>query len=51
MTSELLEIKMARILKFNKDKADEAILRMKEDITKIDKDLGNMVKSPANCLR
>jgi topoisomerase-4 subunit A len=40
----LMEIKMARILKFNKDKADEAIARMKEEIAEIDKDLANMVE-------
>ena len=39
----LMEIKMARILKFNKDKADEAIARMKKEIARIDKDLANMV--------
>lgn len=41
---KLMEIKMARILKFNKDKADEAIARMKGEIVEIDKDLGNMVE-------
>lgn len=40
---KLMEIKMARILKFNKEKADEAIARMKEEIAAIDKDLSNMV--------
>ena len=40
---KLMEIKMARILKFNKDKAEEAIARMKADIARIDKDLANMV--------
>ena len=39
---KLMEIKMARILKFNKDKAEEAIARMKADIARIDKDLSNM---------
>ena len=39
----LMEIKMARILKFNKEKAEEAIARMKADIARIDKDLSNMV--------
>ena len=29
---KLMEIKMARILKFNKDKADENIARIKEEI-------------------
>ncbi|MBP3775034.1 MAG: DNA gyrase/topoisomerase IV subunit A [Bacteroidaceae bacterium] len=45
---KLMEIKMARILKFNKEKADEAILQMKKDIAKIDKDLGNMVEVTCN---
>ena len=40
---KLMEIKMARILKFNKDKAEEAIARMKADIARIDKDLNSMV--------
>ncbi len=40
----LMEIKMARILKFNKDKANEAIARMKEEIEGIDRDLSEMVR-------
>ena len=43
----LLEIKMQRILKFNKDKADELIARMKDEIDSIDKDLANMVEVTA----
>lgn len=39
----LMEIKMARILKFNKDKADDAIARMNKEIARIDKSLSNMV--------
>lgn len=39
---KLMEIRMARILKFNKDKAEEAIARMKSDIARIDRDLANM---------
>lgn len=39
----LMSIKMERILKFNKDKADEAIARMKKDIARIDRDLSDMV--------
>ena len=35
----LLEIKMQRILKFNKDKADELIQKIKAEIAEIDKDL------------
>ena len=39
----LMEIKMARILRFNKDKAEELIARIKEEVAEIDKKLGNMV--------
>lgn len=39
---KLMEIRMARILKFNKDKAEEAIVAMRADIDRIDKDLSNM---------
>lgn len=45
---KLMEIKMARILKFNKDKADELIARMKEEVEHIDRDLSNMVEVTAN---
>ncbi len=47
----LMEIKMARILKFNKEKADELIARMKEEIARIDADLQNMVEVTANWFR
>ena len=47
----LMEIKMARILKFNKDKADELIARMKDEIAHIDADLGNMVEVTSNWFR
>ncbi len=40
----LLEIKMQRILKFNKDKADELIQKIKTEIAEIDKDLSEMVR-------
>lgn len=40
----LMEIKMGRILKFNKDKADELIARMNEEIAEINKDLDNIVE-------
>ena len=40
----LMEIKMQRILKFNKDKADELIARIKADIEEIDRKLSNMVE-------
>ena len=39
----LLEIKMQRILKYNKDKADELIAKIKAEIAEIEKDLANMV--------
>lgn len=44
----LMEIKMGRILKFNKAKADELIARMKEEVARIDKDLQNMVEVTSN---
>lgn len=40
----LLEIKMARILKFNKAKADENIAKIKDEIAKIDDDLKHLVR-------
>ena len=40
----LMEIKMARILKFNSIKAEEAIARMKADIAETDRHLKNMVE-------
>lgn len=40
----LLEIKMQRILKFNKDKADELIRKIKAEIADIEKDLSEMVR-------
>ena len=39
----LMEIKMARILKFNKDKAEENIARIKEEIEEIDFKLTHIV--------
>ncbi len=44
----LMEIKMQRILKFNKDKADELMARMKEEIAGINRDLKNLVEVTAN---
>lgn len=38
----LMEIKMARILKFNKDKADELIARLKAEIEEIDNHLAHL---------
>ncbi len=40
----LMEIKMARILKFNKEKAEENIARIKDEIKQIDRELSNMVE-------
>lgn len=40
---KLMEIKMQRILKFSKDKADELIARIQEEIERIDYDLAHMV--------
>jgi topoisomerase-4 subunit A len=45
---KLLEIKMQRILKFNKEKADELMTRIKAEIDEIDRDLANMVEVTAN---
>ena len=39
----LMEIKMARILRFNKEKAEELIVRLKKEIAEIDKQLSNMI--------
>ena len=44
----LMEIKMARILKFNKAKAEEQIARMKDEIARIDRDLENITEVAAN---
>ena len=44
---KLLEIKMQRILKFNKDKADELMARIKAEIEQIDRDLENLVEVTA----
>ena len=45
---KLLEIKMQRILKFNKDKADELMARIKAEIEEIDRDLANLVEVTAD---
>ena len=45
---KLLEIKMQRILKFNKDKADEMMARIQAEIDQINKDLDNLVEVTAN---
>ena len=44
----LLEIKMQRIAKFSKDKADELIARIKEEIEEIDRKLSNMTEVTAD---
>jgi topoisomerase-4 subunit A len=41
---KLMDIKMARILKFNSDKADELILRLKDEIADIDDKLAHMIR-------
>ena len=47
----LLEIKMQRILKFNKDKADELIARIKAELEEIERDLNNLVEVTADWFR
>lgn len=44
----LMEIKMQRILKFNKDKADDLISRIKDEIKGINHDLAHMVEVTIN---
>ena len=44
---KLLEIKMQRILKFSKDKAEELMARIKAEIEEIDRDLANLVEVTA----
>lgn len=44
----LMEIKMQRILKFNKEKADELIARIKDEIKGIDHDLAHMTDVTIN---
>ena len=44
----LLEIKMQRILKFNKEKADELMARIKAEIEQIDRDLNNLIEVTAD---
>jgi Type IIA topoisomerase (DNA gyrase/topo II, topoisomerase IV), A subunit len=41
---KLMEIKMGRILKFNSEKAEELIARMKAEIEEIDKHLANIIE-------
>ncbi len=44
----LMEIKMQRILKFNKDKADELIARIKDELKGIEHDLAHMTDVTIN---
>ena len=48
---KLMEIKMARILKFNKDKADELIARLKAELEQIERDLANLIEVTAEWFR
>lgn len=41
---KLMEIKMARILKFNKEKADELIVKLKAEVEEIDNHLAHIVE-------
>lgn len=45
---KLMEIKMQRILKFNKDKADELIARIKAEVAEIEHDLEHMTDVTIN---
>lgn len=44
----LMEIKMQRILKFSKDKADELIAKIEKEIKEINRDLAHMVQVTIN---
>ena len=44
----LLEIKMQRILKYNKDKADELLAKIQAEIKSIDRDLAHMTEVTIN---
>ena len=47
----LMEIKMARILKFNSDKAEELIARMKADIAETERQLASIVEYTVDWFR
>ena len=47
----LMDIKMARILKFNKDKAEQNIAAIKSEIKQIDRELKNMVEVTCDWFR
>ena len=48
---KLLEIRMQRILKFNKDKAEEQIAKIKKELEEIARDLNNLVEVTAEWFR
>ena len=48
---KLMEIKMARILKFNSDKAEELIARMKADVEEINRHLDHIVEYTVDWFR
>lgn len=45
---KLLEIKMQRILKYNKDKADELLMKIKAELAEIENDLAHMTDVAIN---
>lgn len=45
---KLLEIKMQRILKYNKDKADDLLLKIKAELAEIENDLAHMIDVTIN---
>ena len=45
---KLLEIKMQRILKYNKDKADELLMKIKAELAEIENDLAHMIDVTIN---
>ena len=47
---KLLEIKMQRILKYNKDKADDLLLKIKAELAEIENDLAHMTDVTINWL-
>ena len=47
----LMEIKMARILKFNEDRAEELIAKLREEIEQIGRDLENLTEVTAEWFR
>lgn len=47
---KLLEIKMQRILKYNKDKADELLMKIKAELAEIENDLAHMTDVTINWL-